>query len=110
MLTGSGDGLVEEHEANLAGEFCGEGFLKVRGVAVTGGGVVWIGVVIGIAEWIGEEVYDAVHPDVEGAGSVVGGDGEGCREERDAGGGGDVGCKGLLLGGAAGRAGLGLGR
>lgn len=29
MLTGSGDGLVEQHETNLAGELGGESFLKV---------------------------------------------------------------------------------
>lgn len=88
-------------------------------MAVTGRGwegVVWIGVVIRIAEWIGkgtilggvcgvEEEYDAVHSDVDCALRVVGGEvlcGEGCGEERYAGRGGDARGERLLLGGASG--------
>lgn len=91
------------------------------GVGVTGRevrievGVVWIGVVIGIAEWVGEatilcgvcgveEADDVVHSDVWCAGTV-GGEGVGgewCGEECDAGGGGYVWGEGLELGGAAG--------
>ena len=90
--------------------------VRIEGGCVGQGGVVWIRVVIGIAEWVGEatilcgvcgveEVDDVVYPDVEGAGGAVGGGalgGERCGEECDAGRGGYVGGEGLLLGGAPG--------